>query len=249
MGEIGFVWIDTLNVWGLELPKALVSLSAVTLLNLIFVLLFYKELKLTIFDAGLAAALGFSPTLVFYLLLGLTSITAVTAFDAVGAVLLVAFIIVPSAAAYLLTDQLWRMLLYAVLIGVLSSLLGYPTAVLFDVSIGGTMASYTDLFLLLAFLFGPRYGLFAQELRRRSQRERNTERMLLVHLYHHEKSPERSRENAVGALHSHLMWSPKEAESVLARSLERGLVVQDAALLRLTPEGREKAREVLKPFS
>ena len=44
---------------------------------------------------GLAAALGFSPALLYYLLLGLTSVTAVTAFDAVGGVLLVAFVIVP----------------------------------------------------------------------------------------------------------------------------------------------------------
>lgn len=247
LGEIGFVWIDTTTVLGLELPKAVLSLGAVTLLDALFVLAFYKELKLTTFDPALAAALGFSPALVFYHLLGLTSLTAVTAFDAVGAVLLVAFVIVPSAAAYLLTDQLWRMLQCAVLIGAGSSLLGYPTAVAFDVSIGGTMAAYTGLFLLLAFLFGPRYGLFAQRLRFRRQREASVERMLLVHLLNHEGAAERERENAAAALQGHLRWRPREAEAVLERSLRRGLVAREGELLRLTPAGRARAQSALEP--
>lgn len=247
LGEIGFVWIDTTTVLGLELPKAVLSLGAVTLLDALFVLAFYKELKLTTFDPALAAALGFSPAIIFYLLLGLTSLTAVTAFDAVGAVLLVAFVIVPSAAAYLLTDQLWRMLQCAVLIGAGSSLLGYPTAVAFDVSIGGTMAAYTGLFLLLAFLFGPRYGLFAQRLRFRRQREASAERMLLVHLLNHEGAAERERENAAAALQGHLRWRPREAEAVLERSLRRGLVAREGELLRLTPAGRARAQSALEP--
>mgnify|MGYP002778976483 CR=1 FL=1 len=246
LGEIGFVWIDTTTVLGLELPKAMLTLLAVTLANLLFVLLFYKELKLTLFDAGLAAALGFSPVLVFYLLLGLTSVTAVAAFDAVGAVLFVAFVIVPSAAAYLLTDELWRMLAYGVLIGMASSLLGYPTAVLLDVSIGGMMALYTGLFLLLALLLGPRYGLWAQAARRRGERERNAVRTLLVHLYHHERDAAAS-ENAVEALQSHLRWSPQEARSALERGLGQGLLLREGALLRLTSAGRAQAREVLEP--
>ena len=97
LGEIGFVWIDTVTFVGLEIPRALISMSIVTIINLAFVSIFFKELKLSTFDPGLAAALGFSPTLLYYLLLSLTSITAVTAFDSVGAVLLVAFVIVPPA--------------------------------------------------------------------------------------------------------------------------------------------------------
>ena len=122
LGEIGFSWLNTVMLGGVAVPSALLTIGTVALLNTAFVTVFYKELKLSSFDPGLAAALGFSPTLLYYLLLGLTSVTAVTAFDAVGAVLLVAFVIVPPSAAYLLTDTLWKMLVLGAGVGV-----GRPT--------------------------------------------------------------------------------------------------------------------------
>src|SRR5437763_1378145 len=94
------------------LPTAAVvaGACAVLALNLAFVVAFYKELKLTTFDATLAAALGFAPAVVHYALMTLVSVTCVAAFDAVGSVLVVALMIVPAATAYLLTDRLWVMI-------------------------------------------------------------------------------------------------------------------------------------------
>ena len=249
LGEIGFVWLDTAPLFGFEAPRALLTLGVVTLLNGLFVVVFYKELKLSTFDPALAAALGFSPTFLYYGLLSLTSVTAVAAFDAVGSVLFVAFVIVPVAAAYLLTDKLWRMIFFGVVISVLSSILGYYAAVLFDVSIGGMMACATGLFLLLAFLLGPRYGLLAQEARRRRQRFENAERMLLVHLYHHEEVRPRE-ENNLTALRTHLRWSETKVRRVYERSLDKGLVRREpqGPVLKLTEVGRALAREVLEPW-
>jgi hypothetical protein len=90
-----------------------------------FVIAFFKELKLSTFDPALATALGLAPTAMFYALLTLTSATAVAAFDAVGAVLYIAFVIVPPAAAYLLTDRLIPMLVLSAAIGMISSAAGY----------------------------------------------------------------------------------------------------------------------------
>ena len=124
LGEISFVWLDTMSVGGHDVPEALVFMSLVTVVNLLFVTLFYKELKITTFDPGLAAALGFVPGIMFYALLLLVSATGVAAFDAVGAVLFIAFVIVPPSAAYLLTDRLWLMLVYGAVISIGSSVLG-----------------------------------------------------------------------------------------------------------------------------
>ena len=247
LGEIGFVWLDTLTLFGLEVPQALLTLSVVTLLNALFVVVFYKELKLTTFDPTLAAALGFSPTLLYYLLLSLTSVTAVASFDAVGSVLFVAFVIVPVSAAYLLTDKLWRMILYGMLFSVASSVLGYVSALYFNVSIGGMMALATGVFLTLAFLLSPRYGLISQEARRRRQGAENAERLLLVHLYHHEAEPE--EENRLEALRTHLRWSQEKAQRVYERTLDKGFVRKEPQnpVLELTEVGRARAREVLGP--
>jgi manganese/zinc/iron transport system permease protein len=248
LGEIGFSWIDTTVIGALEIPTTLLSMLVVTLVNVVFVSIFYKELKLSTFDPGLAAALGFSPSLMYYALLSLTSITAVTAFDSIGAVLLVAFIIVPPSTAYLLTDTLWRMLFYGAIIAVLSSLLGYILAYAFDVSIGGMMVCVSGAFLLLAFLFSPRYGLVAQEFRRKAQRQSNAERMLLVHLYNHEHDDKSLEENALDALQTHLRWSEVKAREVIMQSLEEHTISKQGQKLFLTDKGRVLAQEVLEPW-
>lgn len=248
LGEIGFVWLDTLNLGPYRVPQALLSMGAMTLLNFAFVTMFYKELKLATFDEALAKALGFAPIALFYSLLTLTSATAVAAFDAVGAVLFIAFVIVPPSAAYLLTDRLWKIMLFSSLISVASSISGYYLAVLWNVSIGGMMASMTGVFLMFAFLFGPRYGLIAQEFQRRNQRHTNETRALAVHLYNHEGGPLQAEENIVRALREHLRWSDEKVKRVLVRSLDHNLVEREGEMLHLTPKGRAVAQEIVEPW-
>jgi manganese/zinc/iron transport system permease protein len=249
LGEIGFVWLDTVTIGGVEVPDALLWMTVMTLVNATFVGLFYKELTLITFDRALAHALGFMPGVLFYGLLLLTSTTAVAAFDAVGAVLFIAFVIVPPSAAYLLTDRLWKMLVYASLISIASSILGYSAALALDVSIGGMMALMTGGFLLLAFLFSPQYGLIAQEIRRTSQRANNESRALAVHLYNHQGSPSQFEENVVQALREHLRWDDQRAQQVVLRGLDQKLITKDANLLTLTAKGQAVAKEVLEPLS
>ncbi|MFP4125682.1 MAG: metal ABC transporter permease [Alphaproteobacteria bacterium] len=248
LGEIGFVWLDTVAIAGVDVPQAVLWMGVVTLVNALFVALFFKELKLATFDPELARALGFAPTALFYALLALTSVTAVAAFDAVGAVLFIAFVIIPPAAAYLLTDRLVGMLVLAALIALASSGLGYALAVPFDVSIGGMMAVMTGLFLALAFLFGPRYGLLAQALRAGRRRWLDELRALVVHLHEHEDTRVQDEENVVSALEQHLRWSPAKATAVVARGLRDGVVLKEGTHLHLTPKGRALARELTEPW-
>ena len=136
-------------------PRTLWLMGAVLLLNLGFIAAFYKELKLTTFDAALASALGFAPGLVHYAFMTLVSVTAVGAFDAVGSILVVALMIAPPSAAYLLTDRLSRMIVLAMAIGVGSALAGYWMSWLLDVSIAGSMATMSGVSFTLAFFFAP----------------------------------------------------------------------------------------------
>ena len=246
LGEIGFVWLDTRVVGGLEIPKSVLWLGVITIVNAGFVLAFFKELKLSTFDPALAAALGLAPGIMFYALLALTSATAVASFDAVGAVLFVAFVIVPPAAAYLLTDRLIPMLLLAIGFGLLASVSGYFAAIALDVSIGGMMALMTGACFGLAFLFGPRYGLVAQAWQRYMRRYADESRALVIHLYEHEHGPRRDEENVVTALQAHLGWPAGKAQRVLGRSLRKGLILRDGTVLHLTRRGRQVAEELLE---
>lgn len=247
LGEIGFVWLDTVTLGDYRVPQSLVSMGAMTLINLVFITLFYKELKLATFDEALAKALGLAPGVLFYVLLLLTSGTAVAAFDAVGAVLFVAFVIVPPSTAYLLTDRLWLIFVLGTLVSIISSVAGYTLAVAWDVSIGGMMAVMTGVLLTLAFLLGPRYGLFAQWLRRRAQRRLNEVRTLAVHLYNHEDEPRQAVENVTHALREHLLWDDARAHRVVERSCRDRLILRRGEALELTDTGRELAREILEP--
>jgi manganese/zinc/iron transport system permease protein len=169
LGEIGFAWLDVVSVGPLQVARSLVTMLVITLVNVAFVAFLYKELKLATFDSMLATALGYRPALVGYGLLALVSVTAVGAFDAVGAILFVAFVIVPPTAAYLVTDRLWRMLALGCVVAIGSSIGGYALARAYDVSIGGAMASLTGAFLLLALIVG-KHGLVARALRRHAPR-------------------------------------------------------------------------------
>lgn len=167
LGDIAFAWLDVTTVFGLEVAVSLLTMAIVTAVVVGFVIALFKELTLTTFDPALAIALGFRPALIGAGLLSLLSVTAVGAFDAVGAILFIAFVVVPPSAAYLLTDRLSILAWLSVGIAVASSAVGYAVAVAWDVSIGGSMASATGLFFALALLLG-RHGLIARARRRRA---------------------------------------------------------------------------------
>ncbi len=65
----------------------------------------------------LAAVLGFSPVIIQYGIMTSVSITTVGAFEAVGSILVIAFMIGPPISAYLMTDSLKRMIGISAFIG------------------------------------------------------------------------------------------------------------------------------------
>jgi manganese/zinc/iron transport system permease protein len=242
LGELAFAPFDRFNLFGLDLPRALVVMGAILLLNLAFILLFYKELKLATFDAGLAATLGFAPALLHYALMGLVSVTAVGAFDAVGSILVVALMVTPAAAAYLLTDDLRKMLLLSVLIGAASAIAGYWLARALDGNIAGAMATMTGVSFVLVLLFAPQRGLVAVARRRARQRWEFALAMLTVHLLQHE-GERVSDENRVDHLVEHIRWQPGFAEQVVRYAERKGAVRRQAGRLHLTDTGRTLAQQ------
>lgn len=226
-------------------PRALVVMSAMLLLNSAFVVLFYKELKLATFDALLAATLGFMPILLHYALMTLVSLTAVTAFDAAGPVLVVAFFVVPPATAYLLTDRLSVMLLASVGIAIVGAILGTTIANLGGVTTAGTTATTMGGIFATVYLVAPQHGLLARWLRRRQQRAHFYDTMLVIHLLHHEGTPQEAEECRIVGLPQHLHWPPSTIAVVVQQVMARGWAKELGGQLLLTPLGREAAEAVL----
>ena len=95
----------------------------ICLFDVFAVLIFFKIWHLTTFDAVLAKTLGFSPTLMGYVLMALTALTAIGAFRAVGAFLVLGLMIFPSLIARLFCQTLKTMILLASGIGCVVSVL------------------------------------------------------------------------------------------------------------------------------
>ncbi|SDM45673.1 metal ABC transporter permease [Sediminibacillus halophilus] len=168
MGEIAFVPWDTLQIKGESYgPVAVWMLGTVLVLNLILIAVFYKEIKISTFDPQYAKLIGVPVAFVHYLLMGMVSLSTVASFDSVGAILVVAMLIVPGATAYLLTDRFITLLLISGVVGILSAMIGYGAAVYWNVSIAGAMASATGLLFLAAFLFSPKHGWLMKKAKQR----------------------------------------------------------------------------------
>ena len=246
LGELAFAPFDRVVVGGYDLgPRSLYVMGGILLLDVLFIVLFYKELKLATFDPGLTAALGFSPGLIHYALMTLVSVTAVGAFDAVGSILVVALMIAPPAAAYLLTDRLWLMIVWSALIGIGSALSGYWMAYILDTSIAGSMATMAGVLFGLAFLLAPERGLMALARRRAHQRWEFAQTMLAIHLFQHEGLPEAAQENRTEHLGDHLRWDPSFAERIVRYAERHEMIRQQEGYLALTERGRHLAREAI----
>ena len=140
MGEIAFVPWDKLTILSITMPKAVWMLSLVLIIDICYLALFFKELKLSTFDPVYAATLGLPLVFLHYSFMTMISLTTVASFDSVGAILVVAMLVAPAASAYLISRSVIGMIGYSVTFGIISAIVGYYLAKLFDTSISGMMA-------------------------------------------------------------------------------------------------------------
>ncbi len=164
-GAMELVPLDTVAMFGFDVPRAALKMGAVVIFNSLFVLLFFKELTVSTFDPALSDTLGISSRWMNLALMAVVAITAVAAFESVGSILVIAMLIVPAAIAHLLTQRLPSFLWVAIGSAALSAWLGHLGALaippLFgfeDTNTAGMMAVASGVLFLLAVLFGRKKG-------------------------------------------------------------------------------------------
>jgi len=243
-GLLELVVINRVEVFGYDVPRALVTIAPVLLLNVVFILLFWKELLISSFDPGLADTMGLKAGLIHYLLMALVALTTVASFEQVGSILVVAMLIVPGATAHLLCDRLRTMMLISAAIAVASAVLGHFAAVHFNTNTAGTMSVVVGMFYLAAVFFSPRYGILSALLRNFRTSLRIVREDLLGMLYRLEELAvprtlePREAKRAVGG-----GWL---AGLALRSLLRRGDARRDAKALRLTDSGRRQATRLIR---
>lgn len=172
-GAIDLTPMFTFNIGAYEVPQAAVVLSVVTLINAAFVLVCYKELKISSFDPSLAHSQGVRPAWMHYALMVLVAVTTVACFESVGNILVVAMLVVPPSAAFLLTHRLGLMIVLSVVIGAAGAILGHVGAFAIPRAFGmpststaGMMSVALGGLFVLALLFAPQQGLVSRSIRR-----------------------------------------------------------------------------------
>lgn len=246
LGELAFAPFDRMVIGGMDLgPKSIWVMSTILLLNLLFIILFYKELKLSTFDAGLAMTLGFAPVTLHYITMTLVSLTAVGAFEAVGSILVVALMIVPAGTAYLLTDRLAVMLVLSALVAAISAIAGYWIAHWLDASIAGSIATVCGILFGLTFSFSPQRGLVSIYNRRRRQKYEFARQMLAVHLYQHSGLEEEDAEAQISHLQDHFRWPSGFAQQVIQAAEKRNWLRVEGTRLHLQEKGVEEAKKAM----
>ena len=235
LGELAFAPFDRFLVDGSDLgPKSLWIIGTILLITIGLLFAFFKELKISTFDAGLATALGFSPIMIHYGLMSVASITIVGSFDAVGAILVVALMIAPAATAYLLTDNLKRMLGLSVIFGVFSAIAGYWLAHWLDASISGSMTTILGIVFLIVYLFAPKRGLISVLYRNKQQQIEVSLLTFLLHLNNHQEISERH----INHLNEHINWRRVKSKSVLDLALKNNMIIIEKSIISLTDKGK-----------
>lgn len=235
LGELAFAPFDRFLVNSVDLgAKSLWVIGVIVAITLILLVTFFKELKVSTFDKQLAATLGFSPLVMHYGLMSVASVTTVGAFDAVGAILVVALMIAPAAIAYLLTNSLKKMLIIAVIAGVSAALGGYWVAHYLDASIAGSMTTVLGLLFLLVYLFAPNKGLISVLFRQKRQQVEVYLLTFMLHLQNHSEESERH----INHLREHINWGKIRSKTVVNLALKNNMIIISNDIISLTEKGK-----------
>jgi len=138
-------------------------------LVLLTVFAFYKEFLVLSFDPILATTLRLPVTFLQNLLLVLLAVVIVISIQSVGVALVLAMLVTPASAAYLLTRRLPYMMLSAAGIGAFSSLIGLYLSYYANVASGPAIVLAETAIFLLVFLVAPGRGVMWSRLRERRE--------------------------------------------------------------------------------
>jgi len=258
-GAIEMTPLDRMTLFGFDFPRAVWVLGAVMVINLLFVLFFFKELKLTSFDSSLATSMGFSAWVMHYALMVLVAVTAVASFESVGNILVVAMFIVPPATAYLLTDRLGVMIVLSSLIAAIGAVSGHIAAVVTPTWFGyqstttaGMMAVMVGLFFTTALLFAPQQGIVVRWIRNQALSLRILCDDIVATMYRqHERAmadPMVGKEQTISQdyLADELFTSRLQLWTALRSLARRGELRQEDNQYQLTDLGTQHAQELVR---
>ena len=249
IGEIILAPFNRINFLGASLPKALVQMSFVLLINIIFVTVFFRKLKISSFDPVYAGVAGIAGTGLYYIFMALISFTAVSAFESVGAILAIAFFISPAASAYLISKDLKITLLLSAVYAIVNSCIGYFLAVKFNVSMSGMCAVVSGLTFMITMAVYPG-GIITKMIRYIKNKNRFSRELLILHIDNHTGKKNALGELGYSTIREHIAWSDRKLKYVLDKLIKKGYVyrAKERGVYSLTETGKKLSNDIRKHY-
>ena len=249
IGEIILAPLHRINFLGLSLPKALVQMVFVLLINTVFIAVFFRKLKISSFDPVYAGVAGIAGTGLYYVFMALVSFTAVSAFESVGAILAIAFFISPAASAYLISKDLKITVLLAAVYAVVNSCIGYFLAVKFNVSMSGMCAVVSGLTFMITIAVYPG-GIITKMIRYIKNKNRFSRELLILHIDNHTGKKNALGELGYSTIREHIAWSDRKLKYVLDKLIKKGYVyrAKERGVYSLTETGKKLSDDIRKHY-
>ena len=249
IGEIILAPLHRINFLGISLPKALVQMSLVLLINAAFIAVFYRKLKISSFDPVYAGVAGIAGTGLYYVFMALVSFTAVSAFESVGAILAIAFFISPAASAYLISKDLKITIFLAAAYAVVNSCIGYFLAVKFNVSMSGMCALVSGLTFMITIAVYPG-GIITKMIRYIKNKNRFSRELLILHIDNHTGKKNALGELGYSTIREHIAWSDRKLKYVLDKLIKKGYVyrAKERGVYSLTETGKKLSDDIRKHY-
>ncbi len=211
-------------------------LVIITLMVLILLPFAYRHIQLVAFDPAYARLIGLPVKLIDALFFLLLTLVIVAAMQAVGVILVTAFLVTPVVAAKYFARRLGHIICISVAIAVLAASSGVIISAMRPaLPTGPVITLLLTTFCLAAALLGPVRGRLPALLRRRRERERILGEDVLKQLWHHEQGHP-----------TNPLAFPDISSKTLTRLVHRESIAQENNAYVLTDGGREQATELVR---
>ncbi len=222
--------------------------STISILLLIVVFLFFKELTLIAFDEDFAKSIGFPVRRLELVLTTLTVMAVVIGIQAVGVVLMAAMLITPAAAARFWTDRLKVMLLLAALFGAVAGISGaFVSYTAPAMPTGPWIVMIISVIAMVSFFFAPSKGILYKMVRqRRIQKTIRDENILKLFYQLGEAEGDYLRPRSKQELVERRELAKGQLNAGLSRLKRHGFLKFHNGQWQLTPEGKNKGQRTIK---
>ncbi len=153
-----FLFGDILGVTHHDIGRT----SAIAVLLLLAIKLFYKELLFYTFDKTGAQAVGLPINIIYFGFMAAITLTIIASMQAVGVILVISLLIGPALTAYLLVKELHQMMVVGAILGAISSISGVYLSYYQNLPSGPAIVLLSSSLFLLALMFSPSQGILTQ---------------------------------------------------------------------------------------